>query len=184
MRNTAKKFGADVLLEPEAIRDWFDEVYWRAGEKLLDKAGILGKFLFSRRSGTLDFAYRSVAEAYRMVEDTMVPVIIEREELRIVSVRGRGGLSSPRWRCNPGWPSRTSVYGGVWRLQPRTEETPMTETNMALIELLQKQDDGDFLRAVAEAVLQLLMEHDVEGVIGAGRYERGERPPDLAQRLS
>jgi hypothetical protein len=33
----------------------------------------------------------------------------------------------------------------------------MTETSMPLIELLQKQDDGDFLRAVAEAVLQLLM---------------------------
>ena len=50
----------------------------------------------------------------------------------------------------------------------------MTETTLPLIELLQKQDDGDFLRAVAEAVLQLLMEHDVEGVVGAGRYERGD----------
>ncbi len=56
--------------------------------------------------------------------------------------------------------------------EPR--EPPMTETSMPLIELLQKQDDGDFLRAVAEAVLQLLMEHDVEGLIGAGRYERGD----------
>jgi hypothetical protein len=37
--------------------------------------------------------------------------------------------------------------------------------------------DGDFLRSVAEAVLQLLMETDVEGLIGAGRYERsGVRP--------
>ena len=27
---------------------------------------------------------------------------------------------------------------------------------------------------MAEAVLQLLMEHDVEGVIGAGRHERAE----------
>ena len=53
-------------------------------------------------------------------------------------------------------------------------ETPMTETTLPLIELLQKQDDGDFLRSVAEAVLQLLMEHDVEGVVGAGRYERGD----------
>ncbi len=34
--------------------------------------------------------------------------------------------------------------------------------------------NGDFPRAVAEAVLQLLMEHDVEGVIGAGRHERTE----------
>jgi putative transposase len=53
-------------------------------------------------------------------------------------------------------------------------ETPMTESSMPLIELLQKQDDGDFLRAVAEAVLQLLMEHEVEGLVGAGRYERGD----------
>ena len=53
-------------------------------------------------------------------------------------------------------------------------KTPMTETSMPLIELLQKQDDGDFLRAVAEAVLQLMMEHDVEGLVGAGRYGRGD----------
>ena len=74
---TAARFGPDGLLEPEAIRDWFGEVYWRAGEKKLDKAGILGRFLFSPRSGALDFAYRSVAEVYRMVEDSMVPVIID-----------------------------------------------------------------------------------------------------------
>jgi putative transposase len=48
----------------------------------------------------------------------------------------------------------------------------MTEERMALVELLEKADDGDFLRAVAEAVLQLLMEADVEGMIGAGRHER------------
>jgi putative transposase len=31
---------------------------------------------------------------------------------------------------------------------------------------------ANFLRAVAEAVLQILMEADVEGLIGAGRHER------------
>jgi putative transposase len=50
----------------------------------------------------------------------------------------------------------------------------MTKTTMNLAELLEKHDDGDFLRAVAEAVLQLLMETDVEGVIGAGRHERAD----------
>jgi putative transposase len=45
---------------------------------------------------------------------------------------------------------------------------------MPLIELLQKHDEGDFLRAVTEAVLQTLMEHDVEGLIGAARNERGD----------
>jgi transposase-like protein len=52
----------------------------------------------------------------------------------------------------------------------------MTEDRMALTELLQKSGDGDFLRSVAEAVLQILMEADVEGLIGAGRHERtGDR---------
>ncbi len=32
-------------------------------------------------------------------------------------------------------------------------ETPMTKTNMDLAALLEKHDQGDFLRAVAEAVL-------------------------------
>ena len=44
----------------------------------------------------------------------------------------------------------------------------MTEDRMALSELLQKSGDSDFLRSVAEAVLQILMEADVEGLIGAG----------------
>ncbi len=48
----------------------------------------------------------------------------------------------------------------------------MTDDSMALAELLQKAGDGDFLRSVAEAVLQMLMEADVEGQIGAGRHER------------
>src|SRR6195952_872986 len=49
---------------------------------------------------------------------------------------------------------------------------PMTDTTLPLAELLAKAGDGDFLRAVAESVVQLLMESDVEGVIGAGRHER------------
>jgi putative transposase len=48
----------------------------------------------------------------------------------------------------------------------------MTEDRLPLAELLQKAGEGDFLRAVAEAVLQLLMEADVEGMVGAGRHER------------
>src|SRR3954454_7708489 len=41
----------------------------------------------------------------------------------------------------------------------------MTEERLPLAELLAKAGDGDFLRAVAEAVVQLLMETDVEGLI-------------------
>jgi putative transposase len=48
----------------------------------------------------------------------------------------------------------------------------MTEDRLPLAELLQKAGEGDFLRSVAEAVLQLLMEADAEGLIGASRHER------------
>lgn len=56
----------------------------------------------------------------------------------------------------------------------------MTKTSMDLSELLAKHDQGDFLRTIAEAVLQMIMEADVEGHIGAGRHERpmsGWTPP-------
>jgi hypothetical protein len=52
------------------------------------------------------------------------------------------------------------------RLSAETEET------LPLAELLAKAGDGDFLRSVAEAVVQLLMETDLEGLIGVGRHER------------
>ena len=52
----------------------------------------------------------------------------------------------------------------------------MTDDRLALADLLEKAGDQDFLRSVAESVLQLIMEADVDGVIGASRYERsGDR---------
>ena len=60
----------------------------------------------------------------------------------------------------------------------------MTEDRLPLADLLAKAGDGDFLRSVAEAVVQLLMETDVEGVIGAGRTRAIWRAHDVSQRLS
>ena len=50
----------------------------------------------------------------------------------------------------------------------------MTEDRMALIEAIQKADDGNFLRALAETVLQIIMDADVEALVGAGRHERSD----------
>ena len=50
----------------------------------------------------------------------------------------------------------------------------MTKTTRDIVELLQKHDQSDFPRTIAESVLQLLMEADVDGLIGAGRHERAE----------
>jgi uncharacterized membrane protein YfbV (UPF0208 family) len=59
----------------------------------------------------------------------------------------------------------------------------MTEERVAWAALAQKAGEGDLLRAVAEAVLQILMAADVEGLVGAGRRARSPRPADLSQWL-
>src|SRR4051812_13950508 len=50
----------------------------------------------------------------------------------------------------------------------------MTDDTMPLLELPQKRGGGDFLKELSEAVLQRLMEFEVEGVVGAARHERSE----------
>jgi transposase-like protein len=77
-------------------------------------------------------------------------------------------------------------------LNERPEMNTMTDDTMPLLERLQKRGGGDFLKDLAEAVLQRLMEFEVEGLVGAGRYERsdgrathrnGYRERDLETRL-
>ena len=66
------------LLSPEAIEDFFGEVYWRFGKEGLDKARITDHFRMGRGDGGVEtnFAYRTAAEKFRMIESGMVPVIV------------------------------------------------------------------------------------------------------------
>lgn len=73
----------DNLLSLGAIQDYFAEVYWRIGEGL-DKKKVLDRLTCSR-AGT-DFAFRSIAQDFRMIETTMVPVIIARDEKAIKAI--------------------------------------------------------------------------------------------------
>src|SRR5262249_45696644 len=50
----------------------------------------------------------------------------------------------------------------------------MTDSKMALLELVQKSDDGNFLRELLQFSLQRLMSFEVEGLCGAGPHERSE----------
>lgn len=65
------------LLSPVAIQSYFEEVYWRQGERL-DAKTILARF---RLNGSeTNFAYRSVAEEFQLIESGLAPVIIAREK--------------------------------------------------------------------------------------------------------
>src|SRR6266852_843771 len=86
-------------------------------------------------------------------------------------------------RVSERWSSGRSVPVELPDFNRERRESPMTEDRMALAELLQKSGEGDFLRTVAEAVLQILMEADVEA--DRGRAPRAlDRPAQLQERLS
>jgi CRISPR-associated endonuclease/helicase Cas3 len=65
------------LLSLDAIRDYFGEVYWRKGASL-DAKDVLAAFTVDG-TGT-DFAYRTVAEKFRLIETGLLPVIVARDE--------------------------------------------------------------------------------------------------------
>ena len=48
----------------------------------------------------------------------------------------------------------------------------MTDDTMHLLEVVQKTDDGDFLKMIAETALQRIMDADVDNIVGAARHER------------
>lgn len=80
---------------PEAAEAYFSEVYSRLGAERLDEKRILDKLRPPTRAGGLDFAFREIAEAYRLIESAMVPVVIPLGEAAKEAERlGRPEVSS------------------------------------------------------------------------------------------
>jgi CRISPR-associated endonuclease/helicase Cas3 len=79
------------LFSPRTIEAYFQEVYWRKSGQGLDKYAVMEKFLLE--SGGTDFAYRSVAEQFRLIESGMEPVIVAIDEEPQAVLRAlRGGI--------------------------------------------------------------------------------------------
>lgn len=74
MRATASR--VDDLLAPEAIRDWFEEVYWRKDVRSLGRAMVEGMIFTGKET---NFPFRTTAAEYRMIDSPMVPVIVATE---------------------------------------------------------------------------------------------------------
>ncbi|MGH6800490.1 MAG: CRISPR-associated helicase/endonuclease Cas3, partial [Methylocella sp.] len=67
----------DDLLSPDAMRDYFGEVYWRKGAAL-DRERILDAYKVS--GGMASFDYRKVAENFRVIVSGLAPVVIARDK--------------------------------------------------------------------------------------------------------
>ncbi|MDJ1158222.1 CRISPR-associated helicase Cas3' [Chelatococcus sp. SYSU_G07232] len=74
----AHKHRNDDLLSPAAMTDFFGEVYWRVGPEGVDREAILADFHMGPGAHGIEtnFAYRSAAEKFRMIESGMEPVIV------------------------------------------------------------------------------------------------------------
>lgn len=79
-RTALRKHGVDELLGLDAVRDYFQELYWSKGEKALDAvevAGLRGVLpAIAEGQAGLRFPFKSIAEGFRMIEDAMEPVVV------------------------------------------------------------------------------------------------------------
>lgn len=68
------------LLGLDAIEAYFCELYWQKGEAALDAVQVDGRrgvlAAIRERAGDFSFPFRSIAEAFRLIDDIMEPVII------------------------------------------------------------------------------------------------------------
>ncbi len=77
------------LFSPEAIADYFEEVYWQRGAKGLDRYEVADAFKLS--TGSLMFSYQTVAEKFRLIESGMEPVVIPADEKAQDAIKGLVG---------------------------------------------------------------------------------------------
>jgi hypothetical protein len=116
------------LLSPDAMRDYFGEVYWRKGEEL-DRENVLQAFRLSLSE--LSFDYRTVSEAFRMIESGLAPVIVAREApardalvaLRVGAPAGAGSTSDEIGNCTPQLLliTRQSKFNSLSFIEPMTD---------------------------------------------------------------
>ncbi len=97
------------LLSLAAIEQYFQETYWQRGQESLDAHGVLTAFRTS--DYVPHFDYRRVAEAFRLIEEGLAPIIIPRDE---AAEKALARLKAPEVRP-----------GGVAReLQPHVVQVP------------------------------------------------------------
>jgi CRISPR-associated endonuclease/helicase Cas3 len=72
--------GARDLLGLDAVRDYFQELYWQKGDAALDAAkvgerrGILPAI--AERAGSGGFPFAAIAQAFKVIDEVMEPVIV------------------------------------------------------------------------------------------------------------
>jgi CRISPR-associated endonuclease/helicase Cas3 len=79
-RSVLRKYDDDDLLGLEAVEAYFRELYWQKGPEALDAVDVDGRrgilAAISERVSDFSFPFRGIAEAFQMIDEIMVPVIV------------------------------------------------------------------------------------------------------------
>ena len=107
--------GHDELLGLDAVRAYFQELYWQKGAAALDAAVVGGRpgvlTALAERAATWSFPFRSLAEAFHMIDEVMDTVIVPWDATAAGLLREIGGAERP-------------MAGHLRRLQPYTVSIP------------------------------------------------------------
>ena len=108
-RIVARKY--DDLLSLDAVREYFETLFWRKGDADLDRYAILD--MFKEGAGRGNFPFKTVAETFKLIRDDSAPIIIpyDQEAERLIQ-----GL---RYTETPGWFARKLQRFTV-QIPPRT----------------------------------------------------------------
>lgn len=108
----------DDLLGLDAVRAYFQELYWQKHQKgadALDAAAVGGRPgvlpALAERAGNWGFPFRSLAEAFRLIDEVMEPVVVPWDEDAARLLRELGAAERP-------------PAGHLRRLQPYTVTIP------------------------------------------------------------
>ncbi len=79
----SRQAGSEILsqfpnadpLGPQMIEAYFRRLYWSKRNEW-DKAGVMQLMQLDRQRGQLQFQFRQIAAAYRMIEDKQVPILV------------------------------------------------------------------------------------------------------------
>lgn len=93
----------DDLLGLEAVRDYFRTLYWQKGQGALDtltlegfKPGVLPALETQKDDGR--FPFRSLAEAFRLIDEAMEPVVVPWDESAQAALRAVAAVEKPSGR--------------------------------------------------------------------------------------
>ncbi|MBJ7545126.1 CRISPR-associated endonuclease Cas3'' [Rhodomicrobium udaipurense] len=112
------------LFAPAAIQDYFEEVFWRMGDRL-DGKDILRQFIVDR-TGTY-FQYRTAGEKFRMIESGLLPVIVPGDEAARTAVADLGNAAIPSGKL------ARQLQGYIVQVPPKARALLMANGHVTLM---------------------------------------------------